>query len=105
MAVIHLTEDMFANEIAKEGVTALIDFYADWCGPCKMVGPIVEALADELADIKVCKVNVDNESSLAADFSVMSIPTIVLLKDGKVVDTQIGLATKTKLLAMIEKVK
>ncbi len=105
MAVIHLNEEMFKNEIAREGVTALIDFYADWCGPCKMVGPIIEALADELTDINVCKVNVDNESELAADFSVMSIPTIVLLKDGKVVDTQIGLATKTKLLAMIEKAK
>lgn len=103
MSVIHLNKEMFENEIAKEGVTALIDFYADWCGPCKMVAPTIEALASELTDVKVCKVNVDEESELAAAFSVMSIPTIVLMRDGKVVDTQIGLATKAKLLAMLEK--
>lgn len=103
MSVMHLNKEMFEKEIAVQGVTALIDFYADWCGPCKMVGPTIEALADELDNVKVCKVNVDNESELAAMFSVMSIPTIVLMKDGQVLDTQIGLATKAKLLAMIEK--
>ncbi len=105
MSVLHLNKETFENEIAKEGVTALIDFYADWCGPCKMVSPIIEALAEEVEGVKICKVNVDSESDLAAAFSVMSIPTIVLMKDGKVLDTQIGLATKAKLLAMLDKAK
>lgn len=105
MSVVYLNKETFEKEIAKEGVTALIDFYADWCGPCKMVGPIIEAIAKEVTDVKICKVNVDSESELAAAFSVMSIPTIVLMKDGKVLDTQIGLATKTKLLAMLDKAK
>ena len=105
MAVIHLDKETFEKEIAVSGVTALIDFYADWCGPCKMLGPIIEALAEEVDGVKVCKVNVDEQSELAAAFSVMSIPTILLMKDGEVLDTQIGLATKTKLLAMLDKAK
>ena len=105
MSVIHLTKEAFEKEIAVPGVTALIDFYADWCGPCKMLGPTVEALAEEIHDVKICKVNVDEQSELAAAFSVMSIPTVVIMKDGEVLDTQIGLATRTKLLGMIEKAK
>ncbi len=103
MAVTNITKEIYENEIAREGVTALIDFYADWCGPCKMVAPTVEKFAEEHPEIKVCKVNVDEESELAAAFSVMSIPTIVLMRDGKVADTVIGLATKAKLTAMLEK--
>ncbi|MBQ6892972.1 MAG: thioredoxin, partial [Clostridia bacterium] len=86
---------------AYEGI-ALIDFYADWCGPCKMVSPIVDELGETQDKYKICKVNVDDESDLAAQFSVMSIPTRVVMKNGEVADTHIGLAGKSKILAMLE---
>ena len=103
MSVIHLTKETFDSDIKKSGVTALIDFYADWCGPCKMLAPIIETVANEVQGVKICKVNVDEESDLAAKFSVMSIPTLVLMKDGEVVDTHIGLIAKQKLLDFIAK--
>ena len=102
MAVIKLTNDNFEKEIkAYEGI-ALIDFYADWCGPCKMVSPIVDELGETQDQYKICKVNVDDESELAAHFSVMSIPTLVVMKNGEIADTHIGLAGKSKILAMLE---
>ena len=102
MAVIKLTNDNFEKEIKQFDGVALIDFYADWCGPCKMVSPIVDAIAEEQDKFKICKVNVDDESELAAEFSVMSIPTLVVMKNGEVVDTHIGLAAKGKILTMLE---
>ncbi|MBQ8836518.1 MAG: thioredoxin [Clostridia bacterium] len=102
MAVVKLTSENFEKEIkAYEGI-ALIDFYADWCGPCKMVSPVVDEIAETQDKYKICKVNVDDESDLAAQFSVMSIPTLVVMKNGEVADTHIGLAGKSKILAMLE---
>ncbi len=102
MAVVKLTSENFEKEIKQYEGVALIDFYADWCGPCKMVSPIVDALANEQDKFKICKVNVDEESALAADFSVMSIPTLVVMKNGEVANTHIGLAAKGKIVAMLE---
>ncbi|MBE6679259.1 MAG: thioredoxin [Ruminococcaceae bacterium] len=102
MAVIKLTNDNFEKEIKQFEGVALIDFYADWCGPCKMVSPIVDAIAEEQDKFKICKVNVDEESELAAEFSVMSIPTLVVMKNGEVANTHIGLAAKGKILTMLE---
>ena len=89
------------NEIAKEGVTALIDFYADWCGPCKMMAPVIDKIAEENPDLNVAKVNVDNESELAAKFGIMSIPTLVIFKDGKEINRSLGAKSKTAILALL----
>ena len=101
MSVIHLTSANFADTVEKEGVTAVIDFYADWCGPCKMFAPVFEELAAEVNDAVFCKVNVDNEEALARKFGVMSIPTVIVLKDGNQVAQNVGVAGKQKILAMI----
>ena len=101
MAVIKLTSENFEKEIKSYEGVALIDFYADWCGPCKMVSPVVDELAESQDKYKICKVNVDDEAALAAEFSVMSIPTLVVMKNGEVADTHIGLAAKSKILAML----
>ena len=102
MSVVKLTSDNFAKEIKEYSGVALIDFYADWCGPCKMVSPVVDSIAESQDKYKICKVNVDDEGELAAAFSVMSIPTLVVMKNGEVADTHIGLASKAKILSMLE---
>ena len=81
MSVQKLNQNNFNNAIANG--TALVDFYADWCGPCRMVSPIVDEIAEEISDITVCKVNVDDENALAMKYGVMSIPTLIVFKDGK----------------------
>lgn len=101
MAVIHVTKGNFETEVLKSEKPVFIDFWASWCGPCQMVGPMVEELAEEIADVKFAKVNVDEEQELARQFEVMSIPTMVLLKDGKVVDTTIGAQPKEDIVKFI----
>lgn len=101
MAVIELTKDNFNTETAQGKV--LIDFWASWCGPCKMLSPIVDEIAEEAPDgLKVCKVNIDEQPALADRFGVMSIPTLVLLKDGKVVAKTVGAQPKQRVQAMLE---
>ena len=94
MSVIKISKENFASEVLNSDKPVLLDFYADWCGPCRMVGPIVSEISDVRSDVKVGKINVDEQSELAAQFQVMSIPTMVLLKEGKVVDTTIGAQPK-----------
>lgn len=105
MAVVKLTKDNFDTEIKQYAGVALIDFYADWCGPCKMVSPVVDELGETQDTYKICKVNVDDESELASAFGVMSIPTLAVMKNGEIADTHIGLAGKSKILAMLEAAK
>lgn len=101
----HFTEETF-SQAEKSGVTALIDFYADWCGPCKMLAPVVEDLAREVEpDVLVGKVNVDEVPGIASRFGVMSIPTVVVLKDGEEKQRTVGFTSKAKLLSMIEAAK
>lgn len=88
MSVLHIDSSNF-NETIKEGIT-LVDFYADWCGPCKMLAPNLETLANEVTDIKVCKVNVDSSPDLARQFNVFSIPTLILFKDGEKIKQAAG---------------
>ena len=85
MAVIKLTAQNFEQEVVNSEKPVLVDFYADWCGPCKMMAPVVEEIAEEKEDAKVCKLNIDEEMEIAQKYGVMSIPTLMVFKDGKVV--------------------
>lgn len=98
MAVVTLTKENFEQEAIKSDKSVLIDFWAVWCPPCMMQSPIVDEIAEERADIKVCKVNVDEQPELAAAFSVENIPTLVVIKEGKVADVMVGLHSKQQLL-------
>lgn len=100
MSVLKLNNDSF-DEAVKDG-RVLVDFYADWCGPCRMMAPILEAVSEERADLKVAKVNVDESSELAAKFGVMSIPTLVLLHDGDEIKRIVGARPKDALLQEID---
>lgn len=103
MTEIILTKNNFEEEVMKSEIPVLIDFWASWCGPCMMLAPIVEELAQEYkGKVKVCKVNVDNEPELATQFRIMSIPTIVVMKNGKIADTSVGYVPKLQLEAMIK---
>ena len=102
MAVVQITKDNFKELVLESSKPVLLDFWAVWCGPCKMIAPIVEALAEEREDIVVGKVNVDNEMELAAAFGVASIPTVVLVKNGKVAATSVGYRPKADLLKMLD---
>ena len=101
MSVIHATEESFAQEIASGLV--LVDFYADWCGPCKMIAPVLDELATELeGTAKIVKVNVDNCPAVAAEYKVMSIPTLILFKNGEALEKRIGVQSKAELEALIK---
>ena len=103
MAELKITRENFENEVMKSNIPVLIDFWAPWCGPCRMMGPIIEQLAEEYeGKAKVGKVNVDEEGELSQAFGVMSIPTIVLLKDGKVVKQAVGARPKAEVEAMLQ---
>ena len=101
MSVIHINNQNFKNEVLHSDKPVLLDFWAPWCGPCRMVLPIVEEIAKERKDIKVGKINVDEEPELAAQFGVMSIPTLVVIKDGKIVNQAMGARPKAAILAML----
>lgn len=101
MSVMKINKENFANEVISSDKPVILDFYADWCGPCRMVGPIVSEIANERDDIKVGKINVDEQPELAAQFKVMSIPTLVVMKEGKVVNTSVGAKRKEQILAML----
>lgn len=99
--VIHLTEENFESEVLKSDVPVVVDFWATWCGPCQMQGPIIEQLADEGLNIKVCKLDVDKCMNIAKQYRVMSIPTICVFEGGKVVAQNIGLTQLDDLIDMI----
>jgi len=95
MAEINLTKDTFDTEVMKSEIPVLIDFWATWCGPCRMLSPIIEEIAEEYdGKVKVCKVNVDEEPELANAFSISSIPTLIVIKDGKIVGKSLGYRPK-----------
>ena len=101
MAEVKLTQQNFETEVLKSDKPVLIDFWATWCGPCRMLGPVIEEIANEHPEIKVGKVNVDEENALAGAFQDSSIPMVVLMKDGKVVKTSIGYRPKEQIEAML----
>ena len=102
MAVLHINKQSF-SELEKSDKKVLIDFYADWCGPCRMLAPIIEELAAENPQYAVAKINVDQEPELAERFGVFSIPTLVVLQSGQIVDQSVGAIPKARILAMLEK--
>ena len=101
MSVINVNQTNFQGEVLNSDRPVLLDFWAPWCGPCRMVGPIVEEIASERADIKVGKVNVDEQPELAGRFGVMSIPTLVVVKNGRVVRQTMGARPKSQILALL----
>ncbi|NLG92559.1 thioredoxin [Caproiciproducens galactitolivorans] len=101
MSVITLTNENFTQEAVRSDKPVLIDFWAPWCGPCRMVSPIVDEIAEENPNIKVGKVNVDEQPELASQFGVMSIPTLIVMKDGKVANTAVGSRSKQSILDML----
>ena len=101
MSVLHINKNNFHQEVLESEKSVLLDFWAPWCGPCRMVGPILDEIAGENPDIKVGKVNVDEEMELASQFGVMSIPTLVVLKDGRIVNQAVGVRPKAFILDMV----
>ena len=101
MSVININKNNFQEVVMHSDKLVLLDFWASWCGPCRMVSPIVDEIAAERSDIKVCKINVDEQPELAARFGVMSIPTLVVMKNGKVINQAVGARPKAQILAML----
>ena len=101
MSVIKISKENFASEVLNSDKPVLLDFYADWCGPCRMVGPIVSEISDVRSDVKVGKINVDEQSELAAQFQVMSIPMLAVIKNGKLVNQAVGYRSKEQIEAML----
>ena len=101
MEPITLTAENFQQEVLDAKETVLVDFWAGWCGPCRMVSPTVDEIAAERSDIKVGKINVDDEPELAAQFRIASIPTLIVIRDGKIVNQAVGVRPKAMIKAMI----
>lgn len=102
MSTISITSENFDSEVLHSEKPVLLDFFAVWCGPCKMLSPVVEKIAGEHPEIKVCKVNIDEEPSLAERFSIMSVPTLVVVKNGEVVRTSVGFRPENAVLALLQ---
>lgn len=102
MEVIHLNKDNFELEVMQFQGKVLIDFWAPWCGPCRMLGPVIEEIAEEVTDVKICKINVDEESELAQRFKVSSIPLLVVIQNGKLIKSSVGYQSKDSVLELIK---
>ena len=101
MAVLNITKENFEKEVMNSEKVVLLDFFATWCGPCRMVGPIIDEIAEENEEIRVCKVDVDAQPELASQFQVFSIPTLVVMKGGKVITQSTGAKSKAQILSML----
>ena len=101
MKALHINKENFHNEVLNSDRPVLLDFFASWCGPCRMVGPILDEIAEEREDIKVCKVDIDEQPELASRYRIMSVPTLMVLKNGQIMEQSIGAKPKHQILAMI----
>ncbi len=102
MAVIEITTETFETEVIKSDKPVIVDFWADWCGPCKMLSPVVEQLSEETPEVKFCKANIDEQPELARRFQIMSIPTLIAFKEGSVYRTSVGVIPKDTVLDLIK---
>lgn len=103
MSVISLNENNFEEEVLQSDKTVLIDFWASWCGPCRMMSPVIDSIAEEMGEeVKVCKINIDEEQNLAVKYNVMSIPTFIVLKGGKEVGRSVGVQDKSEIVSMLK---
>ena len=103
MAYINITQDNFQAAVLESKNTVLLDFWASWCGPCKMLAPIVEEIAEEYSDVTLGKINVDEQMELAIQFGIVSIPTLIVMEGGKAVQTAVGYRPKADILALLDK--
>ena len=101
MAVLHITKDTFQAEVLESEKTVLLDFWAAWCGPCRMIAPVLEEVAQEREDVKVCKIDVDQEPELARQFQIMSIPTLIVMEKGKIINQALGAMPKNSVVALL----
>ena len=101
MKALHVNKDNFHNEVLNSEKPVLLDFFASWCGPCRMVGPILDEIAEEREDIKVCKVDIDEQPELASRYRIMSVPTLMVLKNGQIMEQSIGARPQHQILAMV----
>lgn len=101
MSVLHITKDTFQEEVLNSDKPVLLDFWATWCGPCRMVAPILDEIAQEHPEIKVCKVDVDEQPELASRYQIMSIPTLMVVKNGEIVNQSTGARPKAQILSML----
>lgn len=102
MSVIQLTKDSFEEEVLKSKKPCLVDFYADWCGPCQMLAPVVKEISETNEEIKVCKLNIDEFPELAMQYKIMNIPALIAFKDGEVFDRSIGVVSKEEILDLFQ---
>ena len=101
MSVLHVNQESFDKIIHQPGKTVLVDFWATWCGPCRMIAPVVEAVAEERPDITVCKVDVDEERELAMEYGISSIPTLLVFKDGQIANKSLGVISKEEMMSLL----
>ena len=102
MSALAINKNNFKKEVLESDTPVLLDFWASWCGPCKSLSPIIDEISAEYSEIKVCKVNIDEEQKLASEFDIMSVPTLLVIKGGKVVNKSVGLKPKNQILEMLK---
>lgn len=103
MKLQHIKQDEFNQEVLNSTTPVVVDFYADWCGPCQMLGPVLEEIAEEYQNIKIVKVNVDDAQELCREYGIFSIPHVIVFKDGKKIDNFVGFQSKEKVLDVLKK--